>query len=101
MLLALTTRLSIPPKLYARGAGWKSLLLFSQPHTEQCHSTLQSMNYKATLLLLSHSCTSVLTVPSHRQSHTTEYEVLGQKAYLAHILQRLMLTVQMLPVGSG
>lgn len=73
MLLALTTRLSAPPKLYARDAGWESLL-FSQPHTEQCHSTLQSMNYKATLLLLSDSCISVLTVPCHRQAPTTEYE---------------------------
>ena len=62
MLVTRNTHLSGPPKFYARAAGWESLLLSSQPHAEQHHSTLYSISYKATLLLLSHSYTSVLTV---------------------------------------
>lgn len=61
MLLVLNTHLSVSPKFYTRAAGWESLLLSRQRHTEQRHSMLHSINYKATLLLTSHSYTSVLT----------------------------------------
>lgn len=98
MLLVLNTHLRGTPKFYTRAVGRKHLCC-SQTHTE--HQCTPDIKHKANMLLPFHSCISMLTVPSHRQSCTTECRGLGQKACPAHILQRLLLTAQMLPANSG